>query len=83
MLIEDLLIEISQRKNSLKYINNYIIDEISEHWCSFEGINGEIYNKINALLTVNELVIENMEKILISYQDEVEKKYADLLKAEL
>ena len=83
MLIEDLLIEISQRKNSLKYINNYIIDEISEHWCSFEDINGEIYNKINALLTANELVIENMEKILISYQNEVDKKYADLLKIEI
>ena len=32
MLIENLLFEIWFKKDSLKYLNNYIIDEIEEGW---------------------------------------------------
>ena len=42
MLIEDLIFEIRPKKDGLKHINNYVIDEISENWCSFKGVNGEI-----------------------------------------
>lgn len=83
MLIEDLIIDVACKKDSLKCINNYVIDEISENWYSHEGINGEIYNKIMGLLHANSLVIESFEKILISYQDEVDKIYAELLKTEI
>ena len=45
MLVENLIFEVTRKKDGLKYINNYIIDEISENWHSYEGISGEIYNK--------------------------------------
>ena len=83
MIVEDLIIEIGRKKDCLKHINNYVIDEISENWHSFEGINGEIYNKIMGLLHANSLVIESLEKILISYQDKINDNYAELLKTEI
>lgn len=83
MLIEDLIIEITRKKDGLKHINNYVIDEISENWCSFKGVNGEIYNKIAGLLYANSSLIETLERVLISYQDEIDNNYAELLKTEI
>ena len=83
MLIENLIFEIGYKKDSLKHINNYIIDEISENWLSNRGSNNEVYNKIIGLLHANLSIVESLEKILITYQDEIENNYAELLKAEI
>ena len=83
MLIENLIFEIGYKKDSLKHINNYIIDEISENWLSNRGSNNELYNKIIGLLHANLSIVESLEKILITYQDEIENNYAELLKAEI
>ena len=83
MLIEDLIIEIICKKDGLKYINNYVIDEISENWYSYKGVDGEIYDKVIGLLHANLSIIETLERILTSYQDEIDKNYAELLKTEI
>ena len=83
MLIENLVIEIGYMKDSLKHVNNYIIDEILENWHSFKMIDGEIYSKIMGLLHANSSVVESLEKILITYQDEIDNNYAELLKTEI
>ena len=83
MLIEDLIFEICYKKDSLKHINNYIIDEMSENWHSFKGIDDKIYNKIIGLLHANLSVVESIEKILISYQNEIDNNYTELLKTEI
>ena len=83
MLIENLIFEINRKKDGLKHINNYIIDEISENWHNYESINWEIYNKIIGLLHANSTVIESIEKILTLYQEKVDKKYAEILKTEM
>ena len=73
MQVEDLIFEIWYKKDSLKYINNYIIDEVSENWHSYKGQEGEAYNKIMGLLHANSSVVESIEKILTSYQDKIDK----------
>ena len=83
MLVENLIFEVTRKKDGLKYINNYIIDEISENWHSYEGISGEIYNKIMGLLHANSSVMESIEKILAHYQEELDKSYVELLKTEI
>lgn len=79
MLIENLMYEIGDKKNSLKHINNYIIDEVSENWHSHNGKQGEVYDKITGLLHANLSVIESIEKILASYQEEINNKYSEFL----
>lgn len=83
MLIEDLIIEIIRKKDGLKHINNYVIDEISENWYSYKGVDREIYDKVIGLLHANLSIIETLERILTSYQDEIDKNYAELLKTEI
>lgn len=83
MLIEDLILKIIHKKDGLKHINNYVIDEISENWYCHKGVNGEIYNKIAGLLHANSSIIEDLERILASYQDKIDKNYAELLKTEI
>ncbi|MBQ4113781.1 hypothetical protein IJD34_00085 [bacterium] len=83
MLIEDLIFEIRPKKDGLKHINNYIVDEISENWYGSKGINDEDYDKLMGLLHANSSVIEFIEKILISYQDKIDNHYAELLKTEM
>ena len=46
MLIEDLIFEIRPKKDGLKHINNYIVDEISENWYGSRGINDEDYDSL-------------------------------------
>lgn len=67
MQIEHLLIELDLKKDSLKHINNYIIDEVNNNWCSYKGYNGEIYNKVAGLLHANSVIIESLEQILLDY----------------
>ena len=81
MLIENLLFEIWFKKDSLKYLNNYIIDEIEEGWPNDSP--KETHNKIIGLVHANLSVIESLEKILNSYQDIVDTKYAEFLKTEM
>ena len=80
MLIEDLIFEIQNKKDSLKHINNYIIDEVNNNWCSYKGHNGEIYNKVTGLLHANSVIIESLEQILLNYQEQVDLQYDELLK---
>ena len=82
MLIENLLFEIGFKKDSLKYINDYILDEVYENLYSYKNIDQELYNKIVGLLHANSAVVESLERILSDYQKEVDKKYAELLKIE-
>ena len=82
MLVEDLIFEIEYKKNSIKHINNYIIDEINENWCSYKGEQGEIYNKIMSLLHANIAIVNSIEKILSNYQEQVDEHYAELIKTE-
>ena len=82
MLVEDLIFEIEYKKNGIKHINNYIIDEINENWCSYKGEQGEIYNKIMGLLHANIAIVNSIEKILSNYQEQVDEHYAELIKTE-
>ncbi len=82
MLVENLLFEINFKKDSLKYINDYILDEIYENLYSYKNINQELYNKIVGLLHANSAVVESLERVLSYYQKEVDNKYAELLKTE-
>ena len=82
MLVEDLIFEMEYKKNSIKHINNYIIDEVDENWCSYKGEQGEIYNKIMGLLHANIAIIDSIEKILSTYQNKVDEYYAKLIKTE-
>ena len=82
MLVEDLIFEIEYKKNGIKHINNYIIDEINENWCSYKGDQGEIYNKVIALLHANIAIVDSIEKILSNYQEQVDEHYAELIKTE-
>lgn len=82
MLVEDLIFEIEYKKNGIKHINNYIIDEINENWCSYKGEQGEIYNKIMGLLHANIAIVNSIEKILSNYQKQVDEHYAELIKTE-
>lgn len=83
MLIENLIFEIEYKKDGLKYINHYIIDEILENEHRYKGINGEICSKIMGLLQANTSIVESIEKILISYQEKIDNNYAELLKTEI
>ncbi len=83
MLVEDLIFEIEYKKNGIKHINNYIIDEINENWCSYKGDQGEIYNKIMALLHANTAIVDSIEKILSNYQEQVDLRYSELAKTEI
>ena len=82
MLVEDLIFEIEYKKNGIKHINNYIIDEINENWCSYKGEQGENYNKIMGLLHANIAIVNSIEKILSNYQEQVDEHYAELIKTE-
>ena len=82
MLVEDLIFEIEYKKNGIKHINNYIIDEINENWCSYKGEQGEFYNKIMGLLHANIAIVDSIEKILSNYQEQVDEHYAELIKTE-
>lgn len=83
MLIESLLFEMEYKKESLKYINNYLIDEISDAWCNHKGMEGETFSKIMGLLHANLSVVESIEKILTSYQKGIDENYTKLLKKEI
>ena len=82
MLVEDLIFEIEYKKDSLKHINNYIIDEINENWCGYKGNQGKIYNKIMALLHANTAIVDSIEKILSTYQNKVDEHYVELIETE-
>ena len=71
--MEELIFEIWYKKDGLKYINNYIIDEINENWCDYSGNNGEIYNKIISLLHANSSIIDSIDNILNFYQKNIDK----------
>lgn len=75
MLIEDLLFEIRYRKDSLKHVNNVVINEVNDNYCTYKGYMGEVYNKVNSLLYANSVIIESMEKVLSFYQEEVDNLY--------
>ena len=83
MLIESLLFEIEFKKEGLKYVNDYIIDEVNENWCSYKGIEAENYKKIFGLLHANSALIKSIEEILNSYQNKIDKNYAELLKTDM
>lgn len=83
MLIEDLIIEIKYKKDSLKHINNYIIDEISENWSCRKGEFSDSYDKVMGLLHAHLSVVDSIENILNSYQNEVDDNYTELLETEI
>ena len=83
MLIENLLFEIEFKKDGLKYINEYLIDEVNENWCSYKGEYAEAYRKIFGLLHANSSLIESIEKILNTYQEEIDNRYSELLETEI
>ena len=76
------LFEISFKKDSLKYINDYILEEVYENLYSYKNIDQELYNKIVGLLHANSAVVESLERILSDYQKEVDNNYVELLKTE-
>ena len=39
MLIEELLIELELRKEGLKHVNNYLIEEFESNYCTYKGKN--------------------------------------------
>lgn len=73
MSIEGLIFEISHKNDSLKHINNYIIDEVNDNWCSYKGQSGDFYNKIISLLHANLSIIESIDRILQEYQEEIDE----------
>lgn len=74
MLLEELIIDISSHKNSLKVINDYLIGLIMDGDC--RDFDKEMYDKSMGLLHASSSLIESMEKILAYYQEEVERYYA-------
>ena len=52
MLIEHLLIELELRKEGLKHVNNYLIEEFGSNYCTYKGAQGEIFKKIEGLYTL-------------------------------
>ncbi len=82
MQIEHLLIELELKKDGLKYINNYLIEEFESNYCTYKGAQSEIYKKITGLLHANSAIIESIENLLIMYQELVDNNYAELLKTE-
>ena len=82
MLIERLLIELELKKEGLKHVNNYLIEEFGDNYCTYKGAQGEMYNKIIGLLHANSAVVESLERVLSDYQKEVDNKYAESLKTE-
>lgn len=83
MLIEDLIIDISSKKNSLEVVNNYAIEEFAENYFSQKGDLGEMYKKVASLLQANASIIESIEHILTSYQEKLELQYEELLNSEI
>ena len=82
MLIEELLIELELRKEGLKHVNNYLIEEFESNYCTYKGPQGEVFSKIDGLLHANIAIIESIEIILSNYRDQVDLHYAELLKTE-
>ncbi len=82
MIIEDLLIEIETKKDSLKYINNYMINEMSEIFCLSKDEAKEVYNKIMGLLNGSQDIILALENVINQYQAIVNKNYEKLLDTE-
>lgn len=78
MLIEELLFEIAYKHDGLKYINNYIIEEIEEN-CCYKDEKWEFHNKIMSLLHTNSTLIESLENLTSSYQKQVNEHYKELL----
>ena len=78
-----MIFEVGYKKDSFKYVNNYIIDEMSENWHSFKERDCDVYSKIIGLLHVNSSIVESIETILNFYQELVDKNYAELLKTEM
>lgn len=83
MVIDDLIFKIGYKKDSLKHINNYIIDEITEIWYNSKGTKEDDFNKIMGLLHANLSVVESIERILTTCQNNVDKKVAEFLKNEI
>lgn len=83
MQIEHLLIELELKKDGLKHINNYLIEEFGDNYCTYKGVQGEMYNKIIGLLHANSALLESMEKTLLNYQEQIDLHYAELLKTDV
>ena len=83
MLIEHLLIELELKKDSLKYVNNYLIEEFGSYYCTYKGTQGEMFKKITGLLQANSAIIESIENLLISNQELVDNNYSELLETEI
>lgn len=82
MLIEEIIFELRFKNNGFKYINNYILDEIYENLYSYKDTDQELYDKIVGLLHANLAIVESIEKTLSTYQNKVDKYYAELIKTE-
>lgn len=82
MLIEEIIFELRFKNNGFKYINNYILDEIYENLYSYKDIDQELYDKIVGLLHTNLAIVKSIEKTLSTYQNKVDKHYAELIKTE-